>query len=165
MTELEKWTLLLHVASTLTMVGLIWFVQIVHYPLFSRVGRDNFRRYEMDHQRLVAWIVAPGMLTEMVTAIMLVWCRPIGIEPITLWIGVALLVSIWLITYSVQVPQHATLVLSYDEHVQQSLVRGNWFRTAAWSARGLLVVWMVGQVITTIAVSPATATLSANVLP
>ena len=165
MTEFEKWTLLLHVASTLTMVGLIWFVQIVHYPLFSRVGRNSFCRYEMDHQRLVTSIVAPGMLTEMATAIMLVWCNPIGIETVTLWVGVALLVSIWLITYCVQVPHHATLVLSYDEKVQQSLVRGNWFRTAAWSARGLLVVWMVGQVITTVTVSPETATLSANALP
>ena len=92
MTEFEKWTLLLHVASTLTMVGLIWFVQIVHYPLFSRVGRNSFCRYEMDHQRLVTSIVAPGMLTEMATAIMLVWCNPIGIETVTLWVGVALLV-------------------------------------------------------------------------
>ncbi|MEM9355323.1 MAG: hypothetical protein AAGB04_03850 [Pseudomonadota bacterium] len=164
MTELQKWTLLLHVASTMAMVGLIWFVQIVHYPLFSRVGRNNFRRYEMDHQRLVAWIVAPGMFAELATAIILVWSRPVGLEPITLWIGMALLISIWLVTYSVQVPQHATLVLSYDEQVQQSLVRGNWFRTAAWSARGLLVIWMVGQVITAAADNPVTGTLSASVL-
>ncbi|MFY0528690.1 hypothetical protein ACN28I_37835 [Archangium gephyra] len=29
--------LLAHAAATLFMVGLIWFVQVVHYPLFSRV--------------------------------------------------------------------------------------------------------------------------------
>ncbi len=163
MTELEKWILLLHVAATLAMVGLIWFVQIVHYPLFSRVGRSSFRRYEMDHQRLVAWIVGPGMLTELATAIILIWCRPVGLEPITLWIGMVLLVSIWLTTYGVQVPQHATLALSYDEQVQQRLVRGNWFRTAAWSVRGLLVIWMVGQVIST-AVANSAITQSVNTL-
>ena len=31
--------LLLNVASTLFMVGLIWFVQIVHYPLFDNVAK------------------------------------------------------------------------------------------------------------------------------
>ena len=29
--------------STLYMTGLIWFVHVVHYPLFSRVGWENFR--------------------------------------------------------------------------------------------------------------------------
>ena len=164
MTEPAKWTLLLHVAATLAMVGLIWFVQIVHYPLFSRVGRDCFRRYEMDHQRLVAWIVAPGMLTELATAIMLLWYRPVGLEPTTIWFGIALLASIWLVTYTIQVPQHASLVLAYDEGLQRRLVRGNWYRTAAWSARGALVIWMVGQVFTALSVNTGSATL-ANALP
>jgi hypothetical protein len=47
MTEL---VLLVHVFSTLSMVGLIWFVQIVHYPLFKMVGDDGFSEYERCHQ-------------------------------------------------------------------------------------------------------------------
>ena len=164
MTELAIWTLLVHVAATLAMVGLIWFVQVVHYPLMSKVGRDHFRRYEMDHQRLVAWIVAPTMLTELVTAVILFWCRPLGLELTAIWLGMMLLASIWLITYTVQVPQHAALVVGYDEDVQRRLVRGNWLRTAAWSARGVLVIWMVGQVIGALSYNPASATL-AHTLP
>ena len=30
--------LLLHAGATFFMCGLIWFVQIVHYPLFAQVG-------------------------------------------------------------------------------------------------------------------------------
>ena len=44
--------LLLNFASTWAMVGLIWLIQIVHYPLFSRVGADQFKLYEQEHQRL-----------------------------------------------------------------------------------------------------------------
>lgn len=120
MNEFAKWIFLLHVASTLVMVGLIWFVQIVHYPLLSRVGRDNFRRYELDHQRLVTWIVAPGMLTEMATAILLLWYRPMGIETTSLSLGLFVLFTIWLITYTIQVPQHASLVITYDDQVQKT---------------------------------------------
>ena len=29
--------------TTLALCGLIWFVQIVHYPLFALVGREEFR--------------------------------------------------------------------------------------------------------------------------
>ncbi len=31
--------LYLHAAATIFMTGLIWFVQVVHYPLFSEVAR------------------------------------------------------------------------------------------------------------------------------
>jgi uncharacterized membrane protein len=165
MTEFAKWSFLLHIAATLAMVGLIWFVQIVHYPLFSKVGRDSFRRYEMDHQRLVAWVVAPAMLTELVTAIILLWSHPLGVGDISIWLGILLLATIWLITYGVQVPQHAALVLAYDADVQRRLVRGNWFRTAAWSARGVLVLWMAGQIFSIVTLHPISTTLTAATLP
>lgn len=37
--EARQWLLLVHAAVTLYMTGVIWFVQVVHYPLFSCVGR------------------------------------------------------------------------------------------------------------------------------
>jgi hypothetical protein len=127
------------------MVGLIWFVQVVHYPLMAQVGRDGFRRYEMEHQRLTTWVVAPLMLIELATAVALLWWRPAGLEIGTVLVGLALLVGIWWITYTVQVPHHASLVLSYDAGVHVQLVSGNWWRTVAWTARGVVVLWMVQQ--------------------
>ena len=41
--------LLVHVVATLVMTGLIWFVQIVHYPLMAKVGRADFAEYERLH--------------------------------------------------------------------------------------------------------------------
>ncbi len=133
------------------MVGLIWFVQVVHYPLFSRVGEADFHQYEMDHQRLTSIVVVPLMLAELVSAVMLIWFRPEGVSAYSVWLGLALLATIWLATFVVQVPQHAALAQSYDPDTQKRLVSGNWFRTVAWSARGLLVLWMVGQAIATVA--------------
>ena len=56
--------LLLQAAATLPMVGLIWFVQIVHYPLFGEVGHDRFADYERNHQNRTTLVVAPLMLVE-----------------------------------------------------------------------------------------------------
>jgi hypothetical protein len=46
--DMVKLVLLANLAATFFMVGLIWFVQIVHYPLFGQVGRDRVRAgYEL----------------------------------------------------------------------------------------------------------------------
>lgn len=138
-------TLLVNMASTWAMVGLIWFVQIVHYPLFARVGRDVFATYEQDHQRLTTYVVLPLMLSELATAILLWWWRP---PQVSLWqvvLGMILVGLIWGLTFLVQVPQHTALSAGFDVRTQERLVAGNWWRTAAWTARGMLVLWMVRE--------------------
>jgi hypothetical protein len=57
-----------HLMSTLIMVGLIWFVQVVHYPLMADVGPREFRRYAPLHQSRTTFVVAGPMLTEAGTA-------------------------------------------------------------------------------------------------
>ncbi len=42
--------LAVHLAATAAMTGLIWFVQVVHYPLFDLVGRAQFVGYEAAHR-------------------------------------------------------------------------------------------------------------------
>ena len=85
------------------------------------------------------------MLCELVTAVMLIWLRPDGVSDWLVWTGLMLLGSCWIMTYGIQVPQHTSLALAYDPSVQRQLVAGNWGRTAAWSSRGVLVLWMLAQ--------------------
>lgn len=54
------WLLVVHAATTLFMVGVIWFVQIVHYPLCSRVGGAAFAGYERDHVRRTGRVGGPA---------------------------------------------------------------------------------------------------------
>ncbi len=143
MNSLGGWTLLAQVASTLAMVGLIWFVQVVHYPLFARVGASEFTVYEQEHQRRTTWVVAPLMLTELATAVLLLWYRPPGISQTSVICGLVLLAILWAVTYTVQVPQHAVLQQHFSPQLQRSLVTGNWIRTVVWTLRGLLVLTMM----------------------
>ncbi len=147
MSQFATWALLIQLATTLAMVGLIWFVQVVHYPLFSRVGESEFKQYEVDHQRLTTLVVGPLMLLELASAAFLVWENPTAISSGIVWSGLLLLLSIWAVTYAVQVPQHMILTEAYDAAVQKKLVLGNWYRTIAWSARGGLLLFAVSQVI------------------
>jgi hypothetical protein len=135
--------LYLHAGATLFMTGLIWFVQVVHYPLFLRVGEAHFRAYSQEHQRRTTLVVAPVMLLEIGTAVALVVRQPVGPERLAAWIGLGLLAAIWLSTALIQVPLHRRLLTSYDPRVVEQLVHSNWFRTFGWTLRAALALWML----------------------
>lgn len=135
--------LILNFASTWAMVGVIWIIQIVHYPLFASVGSDQFRGYEQDHQRLITYIVLPLMFCELITSGLLWVYRPVGSSAVLIGIGIALVLLIWGSTFLLQVPQHGQLGNGFDAAVHQKLVSGNWIRTVAWTLRGLVVGYLV----------------------
>jgi hypothetical protein len=143
---LTRLVCLLHLASTLFMAGVIWFVQVVHYPLFDAVGRAGFAAYERRHTALTTYVVGPPMLVEAATAGLLFWFRPPGVPAWPLWAGAVLLAGIWLSTALVQVPCHEALSREFDPAVHLRLVSTNWVRTAAWTLRGLLVLWVAWKV-------------------
>lgn len=131
---------LLHLAATLFLTGLIWVVQVVHYPLFANVGADHFHGYWRGHTRLITWIVAPSMFTEVVTGVLLFAVRPPGVSLPVLVAAFVLLVVNWLSTWLVQIPCHERLGRQFDPATLRRLVQTNWVRTAAWSLRGVMVL-------------------------
>lgn len=135
--------ILIHAAATLSMVGLIWFVQLVHYPLFHTVGTGTFTLYEQEHQQRTSWVVVPLMLTEAAATAALLFTDLSSSDRIGAWIGAALLVVIWTSTAFVQVPLHRSLAAAFDPLRARQLVDSNWIRTVAWSARGLIAVLLL----------------------
>lgn len=139
--------LVAHAVATLAMLGLVWFVQVVHYPMFALVGGDGFRAYSQEHSRRTGWVVGPLMLLEAATALALLVVRPDGVPALAVWLGAALLVGAWALTWWLAVPCHRRLERGFDAVVHRRLVRGNGFRTAAWSLRGAVVAWMLAAAI------------------
>lgn len=139
---------LAHVAATLFMTGVIWFVQVVHYPLYAHVGNDSFPDYESNHTHRTTWVVAPAMFVEALTAILLCLARPNGIDAWQTSLGIALVVVIWLSTAFLQVPRHKELSRSFEAISHHALVATNWLRTMAWSLRSILVLLMARQLMT-----------------
>jgi len=131
--------LLAQVFSTLFMVGLIWFVQIVHYPLYANVGREQFPEYEALHNRLTTWVVGPAMLIEMVTAAMLLKYSPHASSSLA-WTGLGLVIVIWVSTAALSVPAHDVLTAGFSAGAYRKLVNTNWIRTVAWTARGVILM-------------------------
>jgi fatty acid desaturase len=136
----EKINLFLLVFSTLFMTGLIWFVQVVHYPLFGKVGQEVFSYYENVHKTLTTAIVAPVMLIELATSIALLFL--LGPFQKSFIVGnLVLLAVIWLSTAFIQVPLHGKLSGGFDLIQHQRLVDTNWIRTISWTIRS---IWLLG---------------------
>ncbi|MBM3684805.1 MAG: hypothetical protein FJW83_09765 [Actinobacteria bacterium] len=141
---------LLHLVATAAMVGLIWFVQVVHYPLFRAVGDDRFVAYEADHQRRTGFVVGPLMAAEGLCALWLVVDPPSGVgRPLPL-VALGVLGVVHTSTVFLQVPLHGRLAVVTDpaerrRHIDR-LVGLNWVRTVGWSARGVLAAALVVRV-------------------
>lgn len=142
---MTDWVFLTHLAATGWMIGLIWFVQVVHYPLFSLVGSAQSVEYARVHQRLTTWVVAPVMLAELVSGAWLLWDRPPAMPLGWVFLGLVLIGIVWVSTAMLQVPCHRKLSKGFDARVHRRLVISNWLRTGAWSARGVMLLTVLGQ--------------------
>lgn len=140
--------ILIHAASTWAMVGVIWFVQVVHYPLFASVTPDDplaFAAYEKQHTTLTGFVVAPLMFAELFASIGLLLLMPTGVSRWLLWAGAATVAINWGSTWLLQVPQHGKLTAGFDATAHATLVNTNWIRTFAWTAHGLIAAAIVWQ--------------------
>lgn len=137
-TDVEMAVVLAHLIATTAMASIVWFVQVVHYPLFAKVGPDHFVEYERSNTQRTSLVVGPPMAVEGVTAILLFFVPPDGVGRAIPFIGGLLLAVVLLSTIAVQVPLHGSLSERFDPAVVTRLVRSNWLRTAGWTARVVL---------------------------
>lgn len=137
--------LLIHAAATWFLVGLIWMVQVVHYPLFAGVGTDGYAAYQRSHMSRITWVVAPAMFIELGAAVLLV----LHVESPLAWTSVSLLGLVWLSTFAVQVPLHGKLAQAFDATTHRMLVVTNWARTLLWTSRGVIALLLLQPLLET----------------
>ncbi len=96
------------------MVGLIWLIQIVHYPLFNLVGKNEFQVYHNGHSLLITPLVGAVMIIELISSILLIVFPPKYVSLTIPIIGVILVFIIWASTAFLQIPQHNALANAYE---------------------------------------------------
>lgn len=133
--------LLLHTAVTWVLVGLIWTIQRVHYPLFEHIGEAKFPAYHARHMWLITWLVGPLAAAEAGSAGLLLWA---GEKSPLFWVSLVALAIAWISTFFFQVPLHSRLSNGFDPPAFRRLIATNWLRTIAWTVRAaclLLLLW------------------------
>ncbi|MEO6055210.1 MAG: hypothetical protein ABIQ49_00065 [Gemmatimonadales bacterium] len=141
--------LVVNLVTSLLLTGLIWTIQLVHYPLFAAVGEAGFGDYVRRHGSRISVLVVPLMTVELAAAVWLVVAlgRPGACPGLcdwvtgwAAWLGLALVGVIWLVTAAVFAPVHGRLARGRSGRDLELLVSANWVRTVAWTARSALLV-------------------------
>lgn len=129
----------IQLATSWFMTGLIWLIQIVHYPLFNRVGNAEFALYHSMHSKLISFIVMPVMIFELFTLGLLIMGHADFNLTDKLILSLSLFI-IWATTFFFSVPAHNELTEGFKEASYQKLVWTNWFRTFFWTVKSIYLL-------------------------
>ena len=131
-------------ASTFYGVGMIWILQLNHYPLYAVVGRDAFTGYMAAHnRRLLLPVVLPSMVAA--ASSLWLWLDSLAKSAASIPFVIVLLNGcIMASTIFVQGPAHRQLEHhGFSNDIIDRIVATNWVRTVAWSVNGALVSWLI----------------------
>lgn len=137
---------LVHVVATWFMVGLIWTIHFVHYPLFAFVGEDTYVAFQAEHVErigrilLVPWAIEGGCVAILLFLVMRGQHRRLALPVI---IGAVAMAVILGISGFLSAPAHGELADGFDAAVHSDLMLADLFRTLAWTLRGVIAVWIV----------------------
>lgn len=137
-----------HLVATWFMVGLIWTIHTVHYPLFREVGPDTYETFQAEHVERIGRLLALPWAIEGATAAILLFAavssRDRRLLPPTI-IGAAAMGVVLVISGFWSAPAHAELADGFDRAVHDRLMRADLIRTIAWTVRGGCAVWIVAS--------------------
>jgi hypothetical protein len=140
--------LIAHLASTLFMVGLIWTIHTVHYPLFAHVGESTYVAFQSQHVDRIGKLLFLPWLTEGITLLAVLVLAYFGNQrnlrlPAFLngvGMAVALIISgFW------SAPAHGDLADGFNAAVHDRLMTANLVRSLAWTLCGVCAIWIVAR--------------------
>jgi hypothetical protein len=131
--------LIINLAIALIATGLIWTIQLVHYPSMKFIPEEKFTAYHNFHSQRISILAIPIMLIELFTSLGLFYQNGSSYNHI-FTINLILVILIWISTFLIQVPMHNTLSSAKNARVLNNLILSNWIRTILWTARSLLMV-------------------------
>ncbi|HEY9846679.1 MAG TPA: hypothetical protein V6D03_10835 [Candidatus Caenarcaniphilales bacterium] len=104
-------------------LGVTWFVQLVVYPLFAKVGSDEYIAYHTFYlSRIPIPVILPGFACFLLP-IVLIFLRPVSIP---LWIALANAVCglvALVVTVALEIPRHYQLE---NGGKQESIIGDYW---------------------------------------
>ena len=138
--------LVIHLAATLFMVGLIWTIHYVHYPLFAYVGESTYASFQAEHVERVGKLLFVPWLTEGITLLGVLALAFLGGHKalrIPAVINGAAMAVVLVISGFWSAPTHAKFADGFDKSLHDQLMTVNLIRTLAWTACGICAVWIV----------------------
>ncbi len=133
---------IIHFGATGFMVGLMWTIHVVHYPLFALVN-EPYRPFQEAHMSRITALLALPWGIEVLTAVGLLLAAAAGQQRTLSIAGIVLVGLVLAITAFGAAPIHGQLVDQFDADLHQRLLRVDLIRTLMWSARLVVAGWIL----------------------
>ena len=138
--------IVIHTAATMFMVGLIWTIHYVHYPLFALVGESTYISFQAEHVERIGKLLFVPWLTEGITLLGVLALAFLGGRKalrVPAVINGAAMAVVLVISGFWSAPAHAKLADGFDKSIHDQLMTANLIRTLAWTVCGACAVWIV----------------------
>ena len=143
--RLSPVVVLVHLVATWFMVGLIWTIHFVHYPLFAEVGEATYVAFQAAHVDRIGKLLLLPWATEGITAAMILLVaftnRDRRLLPPTV-IGAVAMGVVLVVSGFWSAPAHGELADGFDSAVHDRLMTADLVRTLAWTVRGGVAIWI-----------------------
>lgn len=135
--------LVTHVVAIAVLVGVIWTVQLVHYPMLAAIERERFAMAHAQHSSSITAVVAIPWVLEGATTMWFLVAPPAGVPRPLAILGALLALVPVAVTLLASVPAHTRLANGFEADVHRRLVATNWWRTIGWTAHGAVALAML----------------------
>ena len=120
------------------LVSLVFMTQFITYPTFLHIDKDKFSEYHRKYVNNISFIVAPVMLIELLTLLLIAYFS----KDFLIIKSLILLLVIWLTTFFIMIPSHNKISKSFNIKEIKSLINYNWIRTILWSFKLLVIIFL-----------------------
>ena len=132
--------LMIHIISTSIMVGVIWVIQLVHYPSFKYVNESDYIIFQKYHMSNISNIVFPVMFTELITALIILF---FGEKSLFFVLSLICLFLIWVMTGVLFTKYHSILKEGKDLMIIEKMIKANWIRALLWTMRLIMILSVI----------------------
>ena len=127
--------------------GVLWAMQLMHYPLYSLIGEAEFERYIVANNRAaIAAAIVPAV-ASIIGAALLCWRRPAAVPlaaaalALVLALGVLASSLLWQAGIHAELARHGKSLALIER-----LVATNWVRTVLDTLQLGTAVWMLSRI-------------------
>lgn len=120
------------------MTGVIWFAQVIQYPLLRLVDKSRYKEYYEIHLNRIVWMVLPVIVLQLATAAYL-----FVDERFPMWFS-GMLVAYSLFNFGftafISVSIYREMAFSYSDELIDRLLTQNWARTIVWTLHSFSIL-------------------------
>ncbi len=135
-------TFLIQIVTSFSMLGIIWFIQLIHYPLLNKI-KEGLSQYEKAHLKRAAFFIGPLLAIDLVVSIFLVSFETRSILIRLATCNLIFNIFYWIWTFLFQIQHHQKLSVGFSRLSIRKLVLHNWVRTLLWTIKCTALLWMI----------------------